>query len=98
LVAGPANTPLQLVWGVTNQGPGTALAPWPEVVYLSTNSVLNEQTDTLIYFGLQSRSVPAGGVLLLRSFQGNPWPPGGVRAFSPAVSPGAHFAGSILSV
>lgn len=60
-IAGPGSTPIQLVWGVTNQGTGTALAPWPDVVYLSTNSVLDEQSATLIDFTYQLDSVPPGG-------------------------------------
>jgi hypothetical protein len=40
-VSSLANPTLNIVWGVTNQGSGAAVAPWLDALFLSTNTVLD---------------------------------------------------------
>ncbi len=42
-VTGPPGAGVTVVWGVTNQGPGTVTGEWSDVFYLITNSVLDPQ-------------------------------------------------------
>jgi subtilase family serine protease len=62
VIAGPANPAVTLVWGVTNQGATYAAAPdgWFDVVYFSTNNVL-DPTAVLIAQELETNAVPPEG-------------------------------------
>ncbi|HWW00330.1 MAG TPA: hypothetical protein VNZ64_11585 [Candidatus Acidoferrum sp.] len=55
------NPSVQLIWGVTNQGPASASGDWYDVVWCSTNGVLDSQSVAMGYF-LISKTVPPGGV------------------------------------
>jgi subtilase family serine protease len=55
------NPVVSIVWGVTNQGAGSAIpmGSWADYVYLSRDSVLDPSDTTLIY-SWESGSVPPG--------------------------------------
>ena len=57
---------VQLLWGVTNQGPGEAQAPWFDAVYFSSNS-LSEPSETLLVFHFQQTNLPPAASYLLNS-------------------------------
>jgi hypothetical protein len=42
-VTGPPGAGVTVVWGVTNQGPGTVTGEWSDAFYLITNSILDPQ-------------------------------------------------------
>ncbi|HWH69812.1 MAG TPA: CARDB domain-containing protein, partial [Candidatus Sulfotelmatobacter sp.] len=58
-VNGPANPGVELAWGVTNQGVGLAVGPWPDRVYFSTNAVL-DWTATRLVDSLREEPLTAG--------------------------------------
>jgi CARDB len=55
--SGPPKPYVPVVWGVTNQGTGSAYGQWNDVVYFSTNSSL-DPSATQILFNSESGSVP----------------------------------------
>jgi hypothetical protein len=54
------NPTIQVVWGVTNQGPGTASGSWYDRVWFSTNGVLDANSISLGNFGV-NKTVPLNG-------------------------------------
>src|SRR5581483_6579116 len=57
-----ANPGLTIVWGVTNQGIGPAVAPWLDGVYLSADAVLDYGIrDELVAHNYETKSLPPGG-------------------------------------
>ena len=63
-VEGPPNPVLSLVWGVTNQGGGTARPlygyGWYDTIYLSTDSTL-DASAIMVWGQLETNSIPPGG-------------------------------------
>ncbi|HZR20448.1 MAG TPA: CARDB domain-containing protein [Verrucomicrobiae bacterium] len=60
VVTGPPNPSITVVWGITNQGSGTALGFWSDLLYLSTNATF-EPGDYSVTFGSEQGPVPPGG-------------------------------------
>jgi hypothetical protein len=60
VVSSMPNPTVQVAWGVTNQGPGTASGSWYDRVWFSTNGVLNSHSVALGNFSI-SQTVAAGG-------------------------------------
>jgi subtilase family serine protease len=62
-VTGSANPAVRVMWGVTNQGPGTALgnATWWDRVYLSTDRVLDPGDQMVIESPEQGPVAPGSG-------------------------------------
>src|SRR5262249_9041315 len=60
-LTGPPNPAMTLIWGVTNQGIGTATGfSWNDYVYFSTKGVL-DWTDPVISYGYDSGPIAPGG-------------------------------------
>jgi hypothetical protein len=55
------NPTVQVVWGVTNQGPAAASGSWYDAIWFSTNGVLDANSTDIGNFWLYSQTVPAGG-------------------------------------
>ena len=48
-VTAPPNPLIEITWGVTNQGAGTALSYWNDILYVSTRSVVDSTANFLVY-------------------------------------------------
>jgi subtilase family serine protease len=46
-ITGPPNPPVTVAWQIANQGIGPALNTWPDMLYLSTNAVVNYTAQLL---------------------------------------------------
>ncbi|HZR16765.1 MAG TPA: hypothetical protein VFE51_05505, partial [Verrucomicrobiae bacterium] len=58
------NSAMTIVWGVTNQGPGTiasSATSWVDRVFLSPDPILHPYWDTVIASGVQNGPLAAGG-------------------------------------
>jgi hypothetical protein len=60
VVTGAPNSGVTVIWGVTNQGAGPAVASWVDGVYLSTTPVLDWPAWTICYQN-ETNTVAAGG-------------------------------------
>jgi hypothetical protein len=54
------NPAIQVIWGVTNQGPAAAVGGWYDIVWFSANGMLDANSVALGYFPA-NQTVPAGG-------------------------------------
>ena len=57
------NPSVQVIWGVSNQGPATATGSWYDTVWFSTNGMLDASSINLGNYG-ENGPLPAGGTYL----------------------------------
>src|ERR1051326_7661041 len=57
-ITGTPNPSVQFVWGVTNEGVGTASGYWYDKIYFSLNPF---SADSLLFSSTETGPVPSGG-------------------------------------